>query len=232
LANIQIYQIDCKVYMTRNTPLTHILEEISNFIDTGLGKNEKMLEFHEKRGYKNYSHSGFKELETDKIYKKGRVYSFSIRCIDKFLKDYFVKVLPDTGNSTMKGLETTVKLIPEIYIEKIYTLTPALLKLEEGYWKNQIDLLTYEKRIVENSVKKAKSVLGDFDEDFMLFSGIKMLNHKPIASRYKNISLLGDKFELSIAENEKAQQITYILLATGILEGNPRGYGFVNYKSR
>lgn len=215
----------------KNIPLTHILEEISSLIDTGLGKDEKMLEFHEKRGFKNYSHSGFKELERDKIYKEGRIYSFSIRCIDESLKNYLSKTLSDTSTNSMKGLVTTVKLIPKIYIEKIYTVTPAILKLEEGYWKGNIDFLTYEKRIIENSIKKAKSVIGDFDEDFVLFNGIKMLNHKVIATSYKNITLLGDKLELIISNNEKAQLIAYIILGTGLCNNCSRGYGFVNYKS-
>lgn len=231
LNNIQVYQIDCKVYMMKSIPLSNILEEISHFIDTGLGKNDKMLEFHEKKGYKNYSHSGFKELEKDKVYKEGKVYSFSIRCIDDVLKNYLSKTLPDISTSTIKGLVATVKFIPKMYIERIYTLTPALLKLEEGYWKGHMDFITYEKRIIENSIKKAKLIMGEFEENFVLFNGIKMLNHKPIANSYKNITLLGDKFELLIADNEKAQQVAYILLATGILEGNPRGYGFVNYSS-
>jgi len=217
--------------MMKNTPLTHVLEKISNFIDTGLGKNDKMLDFHESRGFKNYSHSGFKEIEKDKIYKKGKIYTFSIRCADVVLREYLTKTLPCTSTGTMKGIITTVKFIPKMYIEKIYTLTPALLKLEAGYWRGEIDFSIFEKKITENAIKKAKSIIGEFDKDFVLFKDIKILNQKPIASRYKNISLLGDKFELCIADNEKAQQIAYILLATGVLEGNPRGYGFVNYKS-
>ncbi|HPU62964.1 MAG TPA: CRISPR-associated endoribonuclease Cas6 [Mobilitalea sp.] len=215
----------------KDIPLTHILEFISNFIDTGLAKSEKMLEFHKRKGFKNYSHSGFKELETDKIYKADKIYSFSVRCIDGYLKDYFAKILPITHTRTLKGLVTTVKPISKIDIDKLYTLTPALIKLEQGYWKGNIDLHTYYNMIIENSVKKAKSVIGNFDEDFDLFSDIKILNKTPVATRYKNISLLGDKLELNIANNDMAQKIAYILLGTGICENCSRGYGFVNYKS-
>lgn len=216
----------------KNIPLTHVLEEISCFIDVALGMNETMLEFHERRGFKNYSHSGFKELEKDKIYKEGKVYSFSVRCIDENLKNYFLCTLGNICTDSMKGLVTTVKLIPKIYIDKLYTLTPGLIKLDGiGYWKGNIDFETYEKKIFENTIKKAKAILGDFDEDFILYNRIDMLNNKPIANHFKNITLLGDKFELSMANNERAQSIAYILLATGILSNNSRGYGFVNYKS-
>ena len=231
MGNVQVYQIDCKVYLLKSIPFKQILEEISNFIDLGLAKNDRMLEFHKRRGFKNYSHNGFNELEIDKIYKEGKIYSFSIRCIDDYLKDYFFKVLPDISTSSMKGLVATVKPIPKIYIEKLYTVTPLILKLEGGYWKGQIDFLSYEKKIVSNAIKKAKAIIGDFVEDFELFNGIKILNHKPIANAYKNITLLGDKVEFTIAGNETAQKIAYILLATGVCNNCSRGYGFVNFKS-
>lgn len=232
LSEINVYQIDCKIYLLKNLELRSMLYEISSFIDRSLCKDEMMLEFHKKREYKNYVHSGFKEIEKDKLYKQGKIYNFSIRCIDKKLKDYFSLFLKDTSTDTMKGLVTIEKIIPRNYIEKLYTLTPALIKLNGGYWKGNINFSTYEKRLIDNSIKKAKAILGeDFSEDFLLYNYIKVLNNKPILSRFKNISLLGDKIELNIADNERAQQIAYILLGTGILENNSRGYGFVNYSS-
>lgn len=228
---VNVYQIDCRVYLLKNIRLSHILEEISHFVDSCLSKSEEMLRFHISRGFKNYSHSGFYELEKDKVYKEGKIYSFSVRCVDDLLKDFLYKTLPDTRTWKMKGLTTTVKRIPKVYIERIYTLTPALLKLEGGYWQGQIDFLAYQKRIIENSFKKAKSLIGEFDESFVLYEGIQKLNKKPIACGYKGITLLGDKLELIISNNEMAQLISYILLGTGILEGNPRGYGFLNYRS-
>lgn len=232
MINVQVYQIDCKIYLMKDVNLTNILEEISHFIDLGLVQNEKMLKFHERRGYKNYVHSGFNELEKSKVYKEGKIYSFSIRTIDKELKDYLSNVLRDISTVTMKGLVTTVKCIQKKYIEKLYTLTATLLKSEKGYWKGNIGFDAYEKRLIDNSIKKAKMVLGeDFNEDFALYNSIRMLNYKPISNRFKNISLLGDKLELTIADNDRAQQVAYILLGTGILENNSRGYGYVNYKS-
>ncbi len=232
MLNIQVYQIDCKIYLMKNVDLTQMLYEISYFIDLGLGKSEKMLEFHKRRGFKNYVHSGFLELEKDKVYKEGKIYTFSIRCVDEELKDYLLQTLGDISTGTLKGLTTTVKLIPKMYIEKLYLLTPGLIKLREGYWKGNINFASYEKRLFENSIKKAKMVMGEnFDENFALYNHITMLNHKPILNRYKEIALLGDKFELLIADNERAQQVAYILLGTGILENNTAGYGFANYKS-
>lgn len=233
MINVQVYQIDCKVYLLKNVSLEWILFEISSFIDLGLGKDEEMLEFHKRRGYKQYVHSGFKEIEREKIYKENSIYSFSIRTTDEKLKDYFLKTLRDTSSPTMKGLVTTVKLITKMYIEKLYSLTPVIIKLDQGYWKGKIDFATYEERLKANAMKKAKIVLGeDFDEDFMLYNRIAMLNHKPTKNSFKEgITFLGDKLELDIADNEMAQTVAYILLGTGAMENNSRGFGFVNYKS-
>ena len=232
MSNVQVYHINCKVYLLKNIELYESLYEISNLINLGLGQDENMLNFHNSRRYKNYVHSGFNEIEKDKTYKEGRIYSFSIRCLDENLKDFFVKTLRDVNSTTMKGLVTTVKLIPKMYIEKLYSLNPLILKLSEGYWKENIDFLTFEKRLVDNAMKKAKVVLGkEFDEDFMLYNRIEFLNNKPISYKYKDISFLGDKVELYIANNEMAQTVAYILLGTGLLESNSLGFGFVNYKS-
>lgn len=48
--------------------------------------------------------------------------------------------------------------------------------------------------------------------------------------RYKGITLLGDKFDLKIADNKKAQELAYFLIGTGISEMNSRGAGYCNYK--
>lgn len=232
LSNIQVYHINCKVYLQKNIELYESLYEISNFINLGLGKDEQMLNFHTSRSYKNYVHSGFNEIEKDKTYKEGRIYSFSIRCLDKNLQDFFVETLRDVNSTTMKGLATTVKQIPKMYIEKLYAVTPILQKFGDGYWRQNTNFSSFEKRLIGNAMKKAKVVLGkDFDENFMLYNRIEFLNNKPISNKYKDISFLGDKVELYIANDEMAQTVAYILLATGLCDNNSSGYGFLNYKA-
>ncbi|HAQ40099.1 MAG TPA: CRISPR-associated endoribonuclease Cas6 [Clostridiales bacterium] len=229
--DIVVYQIDCKVYLLRSIKLDHILSEISSFVDAALASDEKMLEFHRSYGYKNYVLSGFKELELDKCYKEGRIYTFSVRCVKEELCDFFAQNLADTKIVTMKGLVTTVKTIPELFLEKLYTVTPSLIKLDGvGYWRGSLSFQEYEKRLFDNCIKKYKHLTGkEIDENFSLYSRIQMLNNKPIANYFKGVRLLGDKFELHIAENEDAQNIAYMLLGTGVCENNSRGYGFLNY---
>ena len=100
--------------------------------------------------------------------------------------------------------------------EKVYTLTPALIKSKEGYWEDNISRDEYEERIKVNLIKKYNDFTGEkLDENFKL---------------YKGKVFLGDKLSFIVSDNEIAQKLWYMSLGTGILENNSRGCGFVNYK--
>lgn len=233
MKEIKVYQVDCKAYILKTIKLENVLYEISSFVDASLAMDEKMLEFHRSHGYKNYVISGFKELEKQKRYNEGKIYTFSVRCVQKELCEFFSKQLSDTQNAVMKGIVTEVKTIPKLFIEKLYTITPSLIKLDgKGYWRGILSFEEYERRLFDNSIKKYKQLTGkEIDENFRLYNRIEILNNKPIANYFKGIQLLGDKFELHISENEAAQEISYMLLGVGVLENNSRGYGYLNYKA-
>ena len=82
-----------------------------------------------------------------------------------------------------------------------------------------------------NTVKKYNAFTGEqIEEDFPLYTNITFLNRHPISCRYKNISLLGDKLSLQVADDMKSQEIAYFILGTGLCELNSRGAGFCNFK--
>lgn len=89
----------------------------------------------------------------------------------------------------------------------------------------------YEGRLFANTVKKYNAFTGEqIEEDFPLYTNITFLNRHPISCRYKNISLLGDKLSLQVADDMKSQEIAYFILGTGLCELNSRGAGFCNFK--
>ena len=55
---------------------------------------------------------------------------------------------------------------------------------------------------------------------------IKKINRKPVKIPYKNINILGNKFEVQIKEDPMSQNLAYLILSTGILEKNSQGFGF------
>ena len=155
----------------------------------------------------------------------------TIRTVKYELASYMSKVLANHYTETLKGLTVEKRIIPKRFIEEIYTLTPAIQKNDTGYWKDNYSVEQYEQRLFINAVKKYNAFTNSkLNEDFDLYTSIQFLNKKPVKFRYKGITLLGDKFDLKIADNKKAQELAYFLIGTGICEMNSRGAGYCNYK--
>lgn len=228
---MKIYELTLKVFLMKDINGEDTLEKICNFIDRNLAKNKELLTFHEKKIYKNYTFNSFYPIEKTNIYKEGNIYSVKIRTIDKKLADYFKKNLANSYTDYIKGLTIDCRVIPKKHIEKIYSITPAIIKTENGYWKGNLSVTEFEKRIKDNLIKKFNNYFNEqMDENFKLFKIVIFDNRKPIAVKYKNVKVLGDKLTLVIDENESAQKLANLALGTSIGEMNARGYGFVNYK--
>ena len=230
MKKLSVYEIRLKVYILRDIPLAEMLTKEAEYIDSALAQNEKWLEYHETNGYKYYSFGGLYPVEKDGIYKKDRIYTITVRTVDMELAQYFSKTLKDYHTSFIKGLTVENRVLPKKVIEEIYSVTPVIQKTEGGYWKNQMSLEEYERRLFENAIKKYNQFTGErIDEDFQLYTNITFLNRKPIGNLYKGIQLLGDKVCLKIADNAQAQELSYFLLGVGLCESNSRGYGYCNY---
>lgn len=229
---LTVYQLNCKIYLLKDIAMQEVLENTTSMVDVALCKQESMRKFHAENKYKDYCISGIKEIEKDKMYKQGNIYSFSVRCIQKELAMYLQRELGFAYTDNMKGLTCTSQIIPKGYISKLYNLTPSIITTN-GYWKDNISFTEYENALFTNAIKKYNEITKEkIDENFKLYDAIQILNRKPIGTRFKkNITLLGDKLELMISSDERAQTIAYMLLGTGLLEKNGRAFGYVNYKS-
>ena len=208
---MKVYEIRIRVYILENIPYQKMLSQEAHFIDSALARDKNWLEYHKERQYK--------------------IYTITMRTMDAELAKYLTRVLRNHYTRAMKGLTLETRIIPKKIISELYTLTPVLQKTEVGYWRNQMSLGEFERHLFENAVKKYNSYTEKkMDEDFQLYTGITFLNKKPIANQYKEITLLGDKIHLSIADNEQAQELAYFLTGSGIGEMNSRGYGYCNYR--
>jgi len=228
---VKVYELTLKVFLLKDIKSDESLEKIANIIDKTLARNNQLLDFHEENIYKNYTFNSFYPIEKDKIYHEGKIYSVKIRTINEELVQYFKKNLANEYTEYIKALILECRVIPQRHIEKIYSITPAIIKTEKGYWKSNLSLEEFEKRIKYNLIKKYNRYFKTkIDEKFNLFRVISFKNNKPISCSYKNVNILGDKVTLVIDENEIAQKLAYFSLGVGIGEMNARGYGFVNYK--
>lgn len=229
---MKVYEITLKTFLLENIRNGQTLERIAEMIDKSLSATDKFLNLHNSNQFKNYTFNSFFKLEKDRIYKEGNIYSIKIRTVDKALAEYFKQNLVNEYTECIKGLTLECKIVRKRPIEKIYSITPIVIKTDHGYWRGHLSLEAFERRTKENLIKKYNNFFNTkINEDFELFHRIEFNNQKPIASSYKNINLLGDKLTLYVAENQLAQNLAYFSLGTGIGEMNSRGYGFMNYKS-
>ena len=228
---MKVHEIKVKSYLLKDIHVDNIQNEICKIIDQSLAKNTKWLNFHKSNMFKNYCFDSMYPIEKDKLYKCGNIYTFTIRSIDKELANYFNEVLAHEYSDSIKCLTTEIRIIPKKFIEKIYSLTPVIIKDSTGYWRENISFDDFERKLKENAIKKYNQINQiKIDEDFELYTSIEFKNKKPYAVRYKNIKLLGNKVSLNISDNEIAQEISYMLLGTGVGENNGRGAGFMGYR--
>lgn len=228
---MQVYQIRIKLYMLTDVALNRIQTNLTAFIDKGFLENEELLQMHEENRFKNYCYDLPYPVEKDKIYKKGKIYTVTVRTIDSKLAKYFQEVCVNSYTDEVKGLTSEIRIIPKKVIDSLYTLTPVILKDDKGYWRKHMQLAEFENQLEVNLIKKWNSFTGEkLSEDFSLYTLLEFLNETPIPMEYKSIKLLGDKIRLQIADNETAQKLAYMALGTGLLSMNSRGAGYVNYR--
>lgn len=228
---MNIFEIRINLYLLSSIPLNQTQMEIANFIDSGFVGDEKLMKMHEENAYKPYSFALLYPIEREKIYRKGKIYTVTIRTIDRSLAVFFSEHCANHYTDTMKGLTAEIKIIPKKMIECLYNLTPSVLKDKGGYWRTHMSLQEFENRMKINLIKKWNFFRDDkLSEDFQLYTMLEFLNDGPISIEYKGIKLLGDKVRIQVADNETAQNLAYLALATGLCENNSRGCGFVNYR--
>ena len=171
-------------------------------------------------------------FKINESYKKGNVYELKIRTVDYKLAKFLLENLPNTTTKELKGLEAKVRILEERPVEKLYALSPVIVKThEKKYWKEVMDVEQYMEGLKINLIKKFNSFFNTkIDENFELFTSIVIKNKCPIGFKYKGIKLPGDKIELTIAVNEQAQKLANFAQAVALGDLGPRGAGFVNAK--
>lgn len=228
---MNVFELKLKLYLLRNIKQEEALSSIALFIDEVLYKDEDMKKLHKVNCFKNYVFCSFYPVAQKGIYIKDSVYTVIIRTIDYNLAVFFYTELMNHNNAYMKGLTCEIKKIEKRLIDRIYSITPIILKDERGYWKKHLTLDEFERRLKENLIKKYNTYIGNkIDEKFQLYDIITFLNKVPIKIPYKDISLLGDKIEIKVSDNTLAQELIHMSLGTGLCESNARGFGFVNYQ--
>jgi len=124
------------VYLLKSINVEEAQQKIAELIDKSLAKNGEFLDLHNKNIFKNYCFNSFYPIDKSGIYKADNVYTVKLRTISKELGQYLNNVLSNEYTDYIKGLVTDIRIIPKKHIEKVYSITPLILKNDDGYWKS------------------------------------------------------------------------------------------------
>lgn len=232
---MNIFQCDFKIYLLKNIFKEDIQECLSKLIDKSFYENPNMKNFHDENKIKKYSFNQLYPVEKNGIYKEGSIYNFQVRCIGEELKDHFIRYLTNEYTSNMKILTSNSKKIIKKPIDRIYSISSLIVKIADDektqYWRNNHNEEDFFEYIRKSCIKKYEMLTGEIlDRELRLFNYERIDNLKPVATKFKNKKILGDKVTLNIDTSNEAQNISYMIIGTGLADMAPRGYGFVNYQ--
>ncbi len=222
---MKYYNLKVTVLLKQSIESVETYEKISNLIAYAMLKDLILKKLHEENTYKNYVFCNLYPIEKDTVYKKGNLYTFDLRGIEfeKMIK--LKQVLETTENEDFKVIQINFQTGTQRNIKKLITLTPAIITTEKGDYDIKEDMNLVKNRILANTQKKYKNIYHtEINMDFI--ENIKKINRKPVKIPYKNINILGNKFEVQIKEDPMSQNLAYLILSTGILEKNSQGFGF------
>lgn len=228
----KVYEFDLCLSILEDINIKEIRTKVNQLIDKSF-VDSNMLEYHKNNAFKFYCFGLPLVVDSKNKFKysKGSSCNLKIRTINGALVSTFLE-LGSSETKAMKVTDLSITILKdETFIKELVTVTPAIIKLKDGYWKEHISLEEYLSRLKINLIKKYQMFTGSkLNEDFVLLDGIEFLNDKPLNFRYKNVNLLGDKLKLTIANNDTAQMLARMALGTGVFEMNSRGAGFVKAK--
>lgn len=226
---MQYYNIKVAVLLKNDTQAFENYEKISKLISASMLKDQTLKQLHEENRYKNYVFCNLYPIEKDGIYKAGNIYTFQIRTIDFKLGLKIKQVLNNFQNEEFKVIVSDIETSTQRKINTLATLTPAIITSDKGDYLINNDMQLVKERILANAQKKYNQLYNEkIDMDFI--KSIKQTNNKPIKIPYKNINILGYKFEIEVKDDPISQNLAYLILSVGLLEKNAEGFGFCKAK--
>lgn len=226
---MQYYNIKVAVLLKNDTQAFENYEKISKLISASMLKDQTLKQLHEENKYKNYVFCNLYPIEKDGVYKAGNIYTFQIRTIDFKLGLKIKQVLNNFQNEEFKVIVSDIETSTQRKINTLVTLTPAIITSDKGDYLINDDMNLVKERILANAQKKYNQLYNEkIDMDFI--KSIKQTNNKPIKIPYKNINILGYKFEIEVKDDPISQNLAYLILSVGLLEKNAEGFGFCKAK--
>lgn len=227
---MQYYELTSTCYLTKDIVFSEANETIGKKINRSMVLDESLKENHEKNMYKHYVYNSFYPLEIKKTYKSGRIYVMKLRSLDNGFISKMSNLITRTLGDDFKVIAVEQRTIKQRHITELYTVTPALITVNNRYWQIGDNFMLLQDRFQMNLEKKYKAFYGEeINIDHSFIQSIEILNKKPVVLKYKNTHMLGNKFRITINDDELSQKLAFVAEATGIGEkGSSMGMGYCN----
>jgi len=232
---MKYFELTCTAYLKKDISLKESFEAIAKYISFSMAKDLLLKELHFKKGYKFYVFNNFYPIEQDKIYKKGKNYTFKIRSLhESFIEALSKKLRENINNPNFLVVETHKKEIKEFFIKELYSVTPVITTTQNGfYWtiEKDGDILKLQRLLQDNLEKKYKNFFGEKLEPTQNFIQLlELKNQKPqtiwSSKNGKHFRFFGNKFRIVPNEDKISQKLAFIALGAGLGEKGSYGGGF------
>lgn len=220
--NICYIEIKVICFLKQNITRKNANYVIGTSINQAMFLDENLKGLHKKSGFKFYSFDSFYPLsDKNGIYNKDSIYMFRLRSLDKSFSNTIANILKKFQNEYFSVIAVEKNIRAKKIIESLITLTPIIIteKGSRGIKNNIMESCTPD-AILANLIKKYNSFynknisLEDVGDMFLL----SQITSKPLGMNYKQIKLIGLKYNFNIAQNSLAQDLAFFAEAVGLGE--------------
>ena len=221
------------IMLKRNIVLSEAGYVISQFLSSAMCRDKFLMEKHKGIGFKLFSYDWLYPLAKNGEYESNQIYTFRVRCLDPYLANKLEKVIRGHETRYMRALMVSKNTKTPKRIDKIVTLTPAIVslakdasgKVEAGHFEAAKDWM------INGLVKKHNCFFEDkldYQDCLHAFKNFSIIS-KPIGIKYKGIHLIGIKFEIEMHQDEISQKLAALAECVGLGEKSTAvGAGFVH----
>ncbi len=226
---MNIFEIKIDLSLHRQIYFKESIEFLSRNVNRIVYHSMLLRLLHDSKSFKPYVIGSLGKSEPNGIYHPNKTHRLTIRSIDDGFVAEFIKAA-----CMVEGLEFEIenidaKILSLRPIDKLYTITPAVLTVARNrYWTNEDDLLLLVNNVKVNLIKKYRYFFKrDIHppQDFINFYRIE--NRKAIVFDYKGGKILANRFTFGFAPDPASQKLAKLAYGVGILEKNALGFGMV-----
>jgi len=226
---MHIYQLFFHIQLAKDLSYYESIDFLSKNVNRIIFESLLLRTLHESKQPKPYVVGSLGATGKDRLYHKATPYTLTIRTIDEGVAKEFIEASKKAKLQDILIEKAHYKKFHIGPIDKLYTITPAVLTVEKNrYWTPEDDLMLLVRNLKNNLLKKYRIF---FKNDIILRDELieffKVENKIPIAFKYKDGKILANRFTLGFAKDPASQKLAKLAFGVGVLEKNSLGFGMV-----